>query len=172
MGYDISVRFKTTEERDQMFDFLQTKKDFLDSMAKTEPYGNPYPYVLDKGENLGAYAPKCRDKILGFHGTLIAYQIWSVCAWMSMQSNYRKETSPIIYYDDEVLKVSVNGNIEKAVDVDSNGVINKTNKSHKTTLQKLLNVGVDYDTQRILLNELHAQWTAHLEAKQSHKMKL
>ena len=98
MGYDISVRFGTIEEKKEMHDFILENMHFLERLEKTDP--TPFSIVLVIDDDIGTYAPKKeRDKLFSFHGTGIPSYAWKLCCWMSHRSTYRnrKGNSVVIY---------------------------------------------------------------------------
>lgn len=129
MGYSISSRFKTVKERERMISFLESHYSLVEELRKYDQF-NTRP--MDRGEDLG-YAPKCVNKLVGFGATQIHHSMWSLCAWMAVKSKYRLEHQPIIYYDEDVIPITVNLVVPKKFDlhfnVDMEGIVMKRPQS-------------------------------------------
>ncbi len=151
MGYDISVRFGSVEEKESMYKFLNENLKLLKSLEILD--GIPFYLEPAINEDIGVYAPKKnRDKIISFHGTGIPQYAWDLCCWMSSKSTYRsKDGNPVVFYDDEKIEVFIDGTERTNINIDKDGfrIRHKENvpalekftefifKNHKKTLKVL-----------------------------------
>lgn len=124
MSYDISVKFKTEQDREKMKNFLSENVDFLLKMQGNDRYakyslgheGVPY-----NGEDLG-YAPKMKN-MLGFHGRRAPKYLWDLCAWMAVKSEYKDSKGNMnLYYDREKMLVTFDTNNKQNTVVTQQGI--------------------------------------------------
>lgn len=160
MGYDVTVKFKTEEDREKMRSFILANSDILKKMAEVDPYGAPHDETPYNGEELG-YAPS-KKNLLGFHGTGIPKYIWDLCAWMAVKVECKdKKDNHFFYYDIEKMIVTFDPNDKKNTLVDSEGipVIRKRDDSlPKEFISFLLGRKKSLQKQRELFVQLNDKW--------------
>lgn len=155
MGYDISVRFSSTQERDEMLAVLKQQDwAFLHQTDKRVERVLP-----QAGENLGAYIPDDETTLLGFHASLPPSYTRDVCVWAAVHSSYRENGYPVVYYDDEALKIVVGRppleGEEKFIQASLNG-IRKTKPT--SFFEKLLNGSIDLNGRKKWFDNLEQNW--------------
>lgn len=172
MGYSVSVRFTSPQERDLMQEFIMENQDILDQLVIA---GNIIPSYYKNipscGEDL-PYAPNFKS-LLGFHGTITPNYIWDLCAWMAVKSSYRAKNSKIFfYYDNEKMYVSTDIKNSNDILVDENGVPAYKELSKEQRITSLEIYEGDKEKIKDLLIELNNRWESiNNEKKQTNKLK-
>ena len=153
MGYSISTRFSSSEERERMRLFLVENEDLLKQM-------DPYAYVPSIGEDL-AYAPKVTH-LLGFHGSQVT-TMWDLVAWMTVQSTYRDpKRGMFFYYDDEAMTVRFDAHPQDT-QVDDRGIrVLPPKDIFRNALEALL--GDLRPNTKGILETLHQRWLVYQAA--------
>ena len=169
MGYDVTVKFKSEEEKNTMKQFLDENQDILRCLSQTD-MGMPHSMEVYHGEDLG-YAPKVKH-LLGFHGTGIPQHMWDLCAWMAVKSSYRARDGEIFfYYDSEKMKVTFDTTNKKNTVVDENGIRIYDMGKSKNPLVRLFNLGPDEKKQHELFVELNDKWFIFQTHQNTRKIK-
>lgn len=97
MGYTVSVKFKTEQEKDKMENFLLSQSDILNKMDILEHGGQTDSHTL--GNMSSGYAPKQKN-LLGFHVRVTPEYIWNLCAWMAVKADSKDKKDNIFFYHD------------------------------------------------------------------------
>lgn len=97
MGYTLSVKFKTEQEKDKMENFLLSQSDILNQMDILEHGSQTNSHTL--GDMTGGYAPKQKN-LLGFHVRVSPEYIWNLCAWMAVKAECKDKKDNIFFYHD------------------------------------------------------------------------
>lgn len=163
MSYDVSVRFKTSQERENMKVFLEKNKELLEQLSNIPTVSMPYhSREVFYGENLG-YTPKFKN-MLGFHGTGIPEYIWNLCAWMTVKSSYRDKNNKLYFYYDKdrmIVTFDTQNTTNTVVDAEGIPIIIKQEVPLSTKIAHNL-LGVDpekagQDMQDLLI-KLNTNW--------------
>jgi hypothetical protein len=122
MGYTVSVKFKTEQERDKMESFLNSQSDILNKMNMLE-YGRfTNTFHLEKLEPGSGYAPKQKN-LLGTHVKITPQYIWDLCAWMAVKAESKdKKENIFFYYDSKKMLVTFDPNNKQNTVVKENGI--------------------------------------------------
>jgi hypothetical protein len=164
MGYDISVKFNSKQERDDMFYFLTQNEKLLIELQKTDLSVPPITFVI--GEELGSYAPnEQRETLIGGHGSGIPQYAFVLCSWLACHSKYKNKDMPYIYYDTEIIKITynVNGNNDEIkVDLDGIYIVRP-----KTRIKKLSEkfFGLHPEQMGKIMSELNSEYSKWLHLK-------
>jgi hypothetical protein len=161
MGYDVTVKFKTEQDREKMKNFILANSDLLQEMVKVDSYGPVHDSTPYNGEDLG-YAPD-KKNLLGFHGTGIPKYIWDLCAWMSVKAECKdRKGNHFFYYDSEKMIVTFDTNDTKNTLVDENGINIKRDYKNSSFPEKfiayLLSKEKLEEKQRKLFVQLNERW--------------
>jgi hypothetical protein len=97
MGYTVSVKFKTEQEKDKMESFLLSNANILEQMDIVEHGGQTDSHIL--GDMTGGYAPKQKN-LLGFHVRTTPKYIWDLCAWMAVKAECKDKKGDLFFYYD------------------------------------------------------------------------
>jgi hypothetical protein len=121
MGYTVSVKFKTTEEKEKMEKFLSANENLLESMNTISEDGDHYYPGICNGDDL-SYAPELTN-LLGFDVSHTPSYIWNLCAWMAVKAECKNKNGDLFfYYDQDEMIVTFDSNNKKNTLVDTNGI--------------------------------------------------
>ena len=169
MGYDISVKFKSVEEKDNMYNFLVENLDILKKLEKTDYLS--FHIEPNINDNIGSYAPKKnRDKLISFHGTGIPLYAWDLCCWMAHKSFYKnKQGNSTIFYDSDAIEIYLNEDNPKNININEQGFRIRTEKSLFEKFRNHL-IGRKEIKQFEILSELNDLWNKKLNNLNKPKM--
>ena len=98
MGYSLSVRFGSQDERDRMLAFLVERQSRIDEVVEV---GDRLPVRITEGSIL-AYPPRVDPNLLiGVSVSLITFEAWAIIAWAASRSSYRRMGFAVMFVDDE-----------------------------------------------------------------------
>ena len=157
MGYDITVRFASSQAKDEMAEFLQRNAATVQAICKAGRLHQD-PTFHDAGA-LG-YAPD-HPHGLGMHCVVVSSAVGSLMSWVACKSSHRdKEGRPVVWFDKEPLPIDVDSRSPSAgIKVDVRGItVEKDLDLMERIAQRLQ--GFHAPKVRGLLAALDAAWEA------------
>ena len=122
MGYTISVKFKTEQERDKMENFLSSQSDILNKIEMLEHGEVTNCFHLGKIDPSSGYAPR-QKYLLGTHVRITPRYIWDLCAWMAVKAECKnKKGEFFFYYDSKKMIVTFDTSNKKNTVVKESGI--------------------------------------------------
>lgn len=155
MGYSVSVKFKTSADREKMKSFLEDNQELLSTLEKTEFY-RAFSTQPVEGEELG-YSPKTKN-LLGFYGSGIPHYGWDLCAWMAVKAQPQLDKK-FFYYDNEKMFLTSDPYNQKDTVVDSEGLrVDRIETPEMAESSSLFKKAIDSKTQKEVFIQLNDKW--------------
>lgn len=161
MGYSLSVKFNTKEDKDLMKLFWENNEPLFKELSKTQKYGNDQIY-LGEGEEI-SYAPRVKN-ILGFNVHTTTFNMWSLVSWMAFNFNVQdKKQRYFVYYDTERHYLTQESNNKKDLLVDEKGILVPQENDLKFNFYE-----IDFQKQHEVMKKINE---ALIQFKQEHTKK-
>lgn len=139
MGYTVSVKFKTEQERDKMENFLNSQSDLLNKMDMVEHGYLTNCFQLGKIDPGSGYAPRQKN-LLGTHVTVTPRYIWDLCSWVAVKADCKdKKGDLFFYYDSKKMQITFDINNKQNTVVQESGIpVYDSNEFKKEGLAMLM----------------------------------